>query len=143
MREILTCGSMSGERKRDAGQWPIVPAPLLDSTNTRNISRHFCQGHSKKAAGYGGDGLGAIFAEVLTCLAYAQSASADHRQDQIAQARRRPATATHAAAVLVHRHIADVVQPVLDTPVGAHQRQQASGRCPGCIVRRWPTPHFW
>jgi len=39
MQEICKSGSMSGERKRDDGQWPQVTAPLLDSTNAPSPQR--------------------------------------------------------------------------------------------------------
>ena len=85
------------------------------------------QGHSKNPAGDDCDGFGAVLAEVFACLAHGQALGTDQGQGEISNRGKCAAAGPDAAAVFVHRHVADVMQAVLDAPMGAHERQQPIG----------------
>ena len=73
------------------------------------------QGHSKKPAGDDGNHLGAILAEVLSGLRHGHATGTNE------------GSRADAASILIECHIAHIVKPVLDGPMGARQVKQAFG----------------
>ena len=84
----------------------------------------FHQGHSKNPSGDECDGLGAVLAEVFARLGHGQAAGSDEIEDEIAQRGERAGAGANPTAILVHRHVADVMQPVFDAPVGAREMKE-------------------
>src|SRR5208282_1315956 len=83
--------------------------------------------HSKKAAGDGGDGLGAILAEIFAGFGNGLPAFADEERDEVAQSGEGTGSGTNPAAILVERNVANVVELVLDGPMCTIEFEQALG----------------
>jgi len=79
----------------------------------------FRQGHSKKPAGDESDRFGAILAEVFAGLRHGHAAGTNEVQNEIADGRERARPGSDTAAILVECHVAHIVKPVFDGPVGA------------------------
>ena len=71
-----------------------------------------------------GDRLGAILAEVFASLAHGQAAGSDEVEDEIADRGERAGAGANATAILVHRHVTNVMQAVFDAPVGAGEMKE-------------------
>ena len=78
------------------------------------------QGRSKHPSGDRGNGFGAVLVEGLAGLAPILATAAHRRQ--------RAAADVCSAAVLVHRHVADMMRAVLDAQLSAYQSEQPSRR---------------
>lgn len=91
------------------------------------------QGHSKNLSCDEGDRLGAILAEVFASLAHGQAAGSDEVEDEIADRGERAGAGANATAILVHRHVTNVMQAVFDAPVGAGEMKEPlwPGLCRG------------
>ena len=63
------------------------------------------------------DGLGAIFPEVLSGFGDADSARADEMQNEVSDCGQGLSAGTNSATILVERHIAHIMEPVLDGPM--------------------------
>ena len=72
------------------------------------------QGHSKNPSCDEGDRLGAILAEVFAGLAHGRAAGSDEVEDEIADRGERAGAGANATAILVHRHVTNVMQAVFD-----------------------------
>jgi hypothetical protein len=93
---------------------------------------HHRQGHSKNPACHGFDGVGAVFAIVFAGLANRLAAASDDGEGCISNARERTCTGADTAAILIKRDVADVMQFILNGPMGAIECKQAFGRNLGC-----------
>ena len=82
------------------------------------------QGHSKNPSCDDGDGLGAVLAEVFAGFADGQAAGPDEMEDDVAQSGERAGAGADSAAILVHGHVANIVQLVFDAPVGAREPKE-------------------
>lgn len=85
------------------------------------------QGHSKNPSCNGFDGIGAVFAEVFAGGGDGKATLSDQVGDEIADCREGSGTGSDPAAILVHGHVADIVELVLDCPVSTIEREQAIG----------------
>ena len=83
------------------------------------------QGHSKNPASDDCDGFGAVFAEVLAGFGHGKASGSDEGYHEISDCREPSATGAGSAPILVHRDIADPVQPVLDCPVVPFQFEKS------------------
>lgn len=90
------------------------------------------QGHSKNPLCDDGDGFGAVLAEVFAGFAHGQAAGSDEAEDEIAQGGEGAGAGADPTAIFLHRHVADIVQLVLDAPVGAREREEALWPGLGC-----------
>ncbi len=106
-------------------------ATLFRTVAGANTGSHWDQGHSKIPPSHGLDSLGAVFAEVLTGFTDGLAAAPDDAEGGVADARERPGSGADSAAILIHRHVANVMELVLDGPMGAVEREQPRGRCLG------------
>ena len=108
---------------------PPWESPRLTCVDAVGVygERGATQGHSKNPAGDDGDGFGAVLAEVFSRFPHGETTGADEGQCEVADRDERTAAGADAAAILVHRDVAHVVQPVLDAPVGTDERQQPVG----------------
>ncbi len=85
------------------------------------------QGHSKNPSCYGRDGFGAVLTKVFAGFRDMEAHGSDQAESTVAKGRERSCASADAASVLVEGHVADVVEPVLDGPMGAAECEQAFG----------------
>jgi hypothetical protein len=86
------------------------------------------QGHSKNPPCHRLDSLCTVFAEVFTGRADGLTAAADDPEGRVANAGQGAGPGTHAATVLVHRDVSNVVQFVFNAPMSAVELQQTLWR---------------